>query len=123
MNCPERTIFTALAGGTVTQYYALEMAAAGTVTVCNAVTDDIVGWSNHAATSGNPVEIQAGPIVLAACSAAINAGTRVGINTSGLLTSTIAASSTIAGIILDTAAGSGSIVRLLVCPGGAKDNA
>lgn len=113
MNRPDCTIVTFPTNGAITQYYAVELGVSG-VTVCDAVTDTPVGWANEAASSGGIVDVQIGPIVLAVAGEAINAGVRVGITTAGKLTATIAQHSTIAGVILDTASGDGSIVRLLV---------
>ncbi len=117
MNCPERTIVSFPCSAAVTQYYAVELATAGTVSVCNAVTDKPIGWAANATTGasstyGELVDVQIGPIVLAAAGEALNAGTDVGITTAGLLTATIASDSTAVGQVLDTASGSGSIIRL-----------
>lgn len=113
-NRPDCTIITETAAGAITQYYAVELGASG-VTVCDAVTDPVIGWANEAqATTGSPVDVQLGPVVLAVAAEAITKGTRCGITTAGKLTATIAGGSTIAGIALDTASGNASIIRLLV---------
>jgi hypothetical protein len=101
------------ANGTITQYYCVEMGASG-VTVLNAITDTVTGIAQETAVSGGTCVVRVSGTSKAVAGGAITKGAKLGIDTSGRVTATIAAASTGIGVALETATAAGDIIGIVI---------
>lgn len=114
-----------VAGGTVAPYRFVRVSARNTGVVATAGTDFIVGVTDAStksfdsadhATTGDPLNLQGGNVVLVQSSAAISAGDRVTATTAGKAVTTTTAGNKAYGIALEPAGGADEIIRVFRLP-------
>lgn len=98
------------------QFYCVEITAAGTVNVCNAATDAMVGILQNKPVSGEACEIPEGGIVKGIAGAAISAGAWVGTDANGKLVAKTTDKDFAYGQALEAATADGDIIAVLVRP-------
>jgi hypothetical protein len=119
-----------LAGGAITMQRVVELSAAETVTVSNAVSDDIIGVAQETctaqdATDGRVVMIRVLGVALVKCGGTCTRGARVRPTTDGRiqnLAGTAGANEVVVGIALDTGA-TDDLIHVLLTPGARSNTA
>ncbi len=113
--------FKAAADQSAKQYYLLGLSAAGTVAVCNAAADRVIGVQmNKPAAAGQATDVRIlgiAPVVSDGSGTAIAAGDYVGPNSAGKAVKKATADYSVCGIALAASSADGTVIPVLLLPG------
>jgi hypothetical protein len=98
------------------QFYCMEITAAGTVNLCNAATDVVVGILQNKPVSGEACELPLSGIVKGIAAGVIAVGAWVGTDANGKLVAKTTDKDYVYGQALEAAAADGDIIAVLIRP-------
>lgn len=103
------------------QFLGMKVSGVGTVTVCAAITDKVVGVLQDAPASGAPAAVAHGGKTKMIAGGVVTAGDLVGVTSAGKAVTIVAGTDTtqyILGRALTTSATDGDYIEVLLFPGG-----
>jgi len=98
------------------QFYCVELTAAGTVNLCDAATDKVIGILQNKPVAGEACEIPESGIVKGIASGVIAVGAWVGTDAAGKLVAKTTDKDFVYGLAFEAGAVDGDIIAVLVRP-------
>lgn len=118
-NGPYWTIPGLIASSTLSgkQFYPVKLSStAGTVTLCSAATDAVIGVLMNDPGTGQEAEVAFAGLVKVACEASLTAGTFVAASSTGRAKTTTTGNDDAFGKLVDGATSAGDLARVILAP-------